>query len=426
MASGKELYENNKEKLKKLLDKTSEEYQFADFWGNLASIKKHREFDEDTKEYVDKHVDKLRPMREELVNNLEKYTEQAMKSIEKTGAKVYLAQTNEEAQKLFLQEMGDEHILYKSKSADAKEIGILDACKKNGIEVIETDLGDVLVQLFEYELPSYQLAPGVHFHPSQIAKKIKEKYNVDVEPNGPAIVSFFRNTHRPKILNANISLTSANAVAADDGSIVLVENEGNISLLTRLPPKHIVVTSISKIVPTVYDALLQVNMQERWNTLIGSYISFIRGPSSTNDVYGQKVIGMYGAQEVVVILVDDWRTKAVKENGFLKEFLHCISCKACNYVCTASRAVGNIYASKMGLGACGIIKDYIHNGIESAVENGLFLCTSCENCKNFCPVQVDLPKIMRELKKIAVSENLAPPPLESYLQNIKIKKNPFK
>jgi len=190
MTSGKELYENNKEKLKKLLDETSEEYQFADFWGNLASVKKHREYNEDTKEYVDKYVDKLRPMREDLVNNLEKYTEQAMKSIEKTGAKVYLAKTNEEAQKLFLQELGDERTLYKSKSADAKEMGILDACKKNGIEVIETDLGDVLVQLFEYELPSYQLAPGVHFHPNQIAKKIKEKYNVDVEPSAPAIANF--------------------------------------------------------------------------------------------------------------------------------------------------------------------------------------------------------------------------------------------
>jgi L-lactate utilization protein LutB len=425
MTSGKELYQNYKKKLNRLLDKASEEYEFANFWGNLASIKKHREFDEETKEYVDKYVNKLRPMREELVNNLEKYTEQAMKSIEKTGARVFLAKTNEEAQKLFLQELEDEKVLFKSKSADAKEIGLLEVCKENGIEVVETDLGDVLVQLFDYKLPSYQLAPGVHFHPSRIVKKIKEKYNVDVEPNGPAIGAFFRRTHRPRILNARISLTSANAVAADDGSIVLVENEGNISLLTRLPPKHIVVCGISKIVPTVYDALLQVNMQERWNTLIGSYISFIRGPSSTNDVYGQKVIGMYGAQEVVVILVDDWRLKAIKENNFLKEFLHCISCKACNYVCTASRSVGNLYASKMGLGAYGIIKDYIHNGIESAVKNGLFLCTSCENCKNFCPVKVDLPKIMRELKKIAVEKGLTPPPLEEYVKKIKIDKNPF-
>ncbi|MHA1783457.1 MAG: 4Fe-4S dicluster domain-containing protein, partial [Promethearchaeota archaeon] len=149
-------------------------------------------------------------------------------------------------------------------------------------------------------------------------------------------------------------------------------------------------------------------------------------PSNTSDIRGKKVLGMYGAKEVVVILVDDWRTRAVKENLFYKDILKCIACKSCDFVCTASRAFGNIYASKYGIGAVNIIRDYIHNGIEAAVKDGLFLCTGCENCKNWCPVNVDIPEIMRKLKKEATEKGLSPPPLEAYKNKILEEKNPFK
>ncbi|MHA1846655.1 MAG: LUD domain-containing protein, partial [Promethearchaeota archaeon] len=366
---------------------------------------------------------RIRKMREDFVNSIEKYVEMAIKSLKLTGARVYLAKTNQEAIDLFFKELGNEKKIVKSKSNDAKEIGLIDAMEKRGVEVIETDMGDVIIQLTG-EKAQFQLGPAAHVTIEKIVNAIKKKHGVDIEPSEQAIVDFLRPIMKKTILSTNVCLTSANAIAAEDGTIALIENEGNISLITRLSKKHIVVCGITKIVPTLRDAVDVCNASELMTSLLGAYISLIRGPSNTADVRGTKIVPMYGAQEVVVILVDDWRLKA-KEN-FLREFLYCINCKACDLICTASRAVGDFFASSISLGAYGIIKDYMHAGIESAVKNGLYLCTNCKNCRNYCPASVDLGGILMQLKKEARSKGLSPPKLNGYLENIKKRLNPFR
>ncbi len=430
---GKELYEKLKSKVDKLKEDGTLEKQFGDLW-KLAGLIKYKSYDqrhlyEDTsREFCERYKEHFIKMREDFLENMDEYVDKCINVMRKTNKfKVYYAKTNEEAQKLFMEELGDNKIIYKAKSNEAKDIGIVDVLKKNNITIKETDLGDVLVQLFDYKLPVFQLGPGVHFTESQIAAKMKEVYGVDLEPKAEAIVKYFRENYRNELLNdVKVSLTSANAISADDGTIVLGENEGNISLLTRATEKHIVVVGITKIVPTLVDAVLITKMQSRINNVSLAYISLISGPSSTSDIQGLSVPGMYGAKEVVVIFVDDWRTKALKENLFYKEFLKCVSCKSCNFVCTASRAFGNVYASKYGLGATAIIRDYIHNGIEAAVKSGLFLCTSCENCYHWCPLGVNLGEIMKALKKEATKKGLCPPLLKEYQDKILKDKNPFK
>jgi L-lactate utilization protein LutB len=429
---GKELYEEIKQKLEKLEDKESEYWKFTELW-RLGCQAKYKSYDlrflyEDTsREFVDLHRDSITKMKDDFLENIDEYVEKCIKRLEKTNHfKVYYAKTNEEAQKIFMEELGDNKVLYKSKSLEAKDTGIYDTLKEHNITIKETDLGDVMCQLFNYELPTYSLGPGVQFTLEEIVNKIKEKYGVEVERTPEAIVDYFRKNYRPELLNnVKVSLTSANAISADDGTIVLVENEGNISIITRATEKHIVVAGIQKIVPTVFDAVLCAKVQERIMNVDGAYISLISAPSNTSDVQGARVFGMYGAKEVVVILVDDWRTKAVKENLFYKDLLKCISCKSCHLLCTAFRAFGNIYASKYGLGAVNIIRDYIHNGIEAAVNDGLFLCTGCENCSNWCPAGIDLAEMIRQLKKEATEVGLAPPNLEKYKDKILKDKNPF-
>ncbi|MFX1337794.1 MAG: LUD domain-containing protein [Promethearchaeota archaeon] len=430
---GKELYDELKEKLEELKDKETDYGKFGEIW-KMACAMKYKSHDlrflyEDTaREFVERYRDQIVKMREDFVENMDNYVELCLKRLEKTNHfKVYYAKTNEEAQNYFMQELGDNKVLYKSKSLEAKDAGIYDILKKNNIEIKETDLGDIFCQLFDYEYPSFTLGPGIQFTVEEIVAKIREKHGVELEPKPEAIVDFYRKTFRPELLNkVKVSLTSANAISADDGSILLIENEGNISLLTRATEKHIVVAGIHKIVPTVFDALLVAKTQERIMTLDGAYISLISAPSNTADIQGIRVFGMYGAKEVVIILVDDWRTKAAKENLIYKDLLKCISCKSCDLVCTASRAFGNIYASKYGLGAACIIRDYIHNGIEAAVKDGLFLCTGCENCTNWCPSGVNLAEIIRNLKKEATEVGLCPPDLEKYKDKIFEDKNPFK
>ncbi|MFX0020015.1 MAG: LUD domain-containing protein [Promethearchaeota archaeon] len=430
---GKELYNEIKDKLEELQIENSAYAQFNEIWKMACAIK-YKSYDlrylyEDTsREFVDEHKERLIKMKDDFIENLDKYVAKCIKVMESTNHfKVYLAKTNEEAQRIFMEELGNNKVIYKSKSLEAKDAGIVDILKNNNITIKETDLGDVFCQLLEYDYPSFTLGPGIQFTPEEIVAKIKDKYGVEVKPEAESIVDYFRNTYRKELLNdVKVSLTSANAISAQDGSIVLVENEGNISIITRATEKHIVVTGIQRIVPTVFDALLCAKIQERIINVDGAYISFISAPSNTSDVQGHRVFGMYGAKEVVVILVDEWRMKAVKENLFYKDMLKCIGCKSCDLVCTASRAFGNIYASKYGIGAINIVRDYIHNGIEAAVTDGLFLCTGCENCTNWCPTGVDLAEMIRQLKRIAIDKDLCPPPLNEYKEKIFKDKNPFK
>jgi len=428
---GEEYYNEVKERVSKIFDQNTLEYAFFDFW-KLACLMKSKsyeqpyKYEDSSKDFVDKYREQITNMRNDFINNLEIYVDRCIKMLEKNKCKVYYAKTNEEAHKIFLTELGDNTILYKSKSVEAKDIGILEFLEKNNIQVKETDLGDVLVQLFDYKLPTYQVGPGIHFLENDIVSKIKEIYNAEVNPTAKDIVEFFRSTYRRELLNdVKVSLTSANAIAADDGSIVLLENEGNISLISRATEKHICLVGITKIVPTCIDALLVTKLIERKNTADLAYISFIYGPSGTSDIRGTAVKGMYGAKEVVVILVDDWRTRAIKENLLYKEFVRCIGCKTCNFICTASRAFGNTFASKYGLGTIGVIRDYIHNGIEAAVKDGLFLCTGCRNCADWCPASIDLGEIMLNMKKEAIKKGLSPPPLENYRQKIIKEKDPY-
>ncbi len=429
--SGKGLYEKVKNRIKASQEEGTLEKQFGDFWKFACVIKTRQHdlrylYDDTSREFVDKYRDNFIEMREEFVNNIDAYVEKCINIMRKKNFTVHYAKTNEQAQKIFMEELGDSRIIYKSKSNEAKDIGIIDVLKKNEITIKETDLGDVLVQLFDYKLPSFQVGPGAHFTEEEIAKKIKEVYGVELEPKAQAIVNYFRSTYRNELLNdVKISLTSANAISAEEGTIVLGENEGNISLITRATDKHIVVCGITKIVPNILDAVLVTQLQSRINNVSFNYISLISGPSNTSDIQGTSVQGMYGAKEVVVILVDDWRTKAAKENLIYADFLKCLGCKSCIFPCTASRAFGNIYASNYGLGATAIIRDYIHNGIEAAVKDGLFLCTGCENCLHWCPVSINCGEILKSMKKEATEKGLAPPDLEQYKEKILKDKNPF-
>ncbi|MFX1478581.1 MAG: LUD domain-containing protein [Promethearchaeota archaeon] len=429
---GKELYEEIKDRINTLETEGTWEQKFWRFWKMACTIQSGRDelrylYEDSSREFVDKYKEQVLAMRDEFVENMDYYVEKCIKVMrEVNNMTVYLAKTNEEAQDIFMKEIGDAKVIYKSKSNEAKDIGIIDVLKNKNITIKETDLGDVLVQLFDYKLPSFGVGPGAHFTKEEIVAKIKEVHGVELEPTASAIVKYYRETYRKELLNdVKISLTSANAISAEDGTIVLGENEGNISLLTRATEKHIVLCGITKIVPTILDAVLVAKLQTRINHVSFNYISLISGPSATADVQGEKVLGMYGAKEVVVIFVDDWRSKAMKENLFYRDFLRCIGCRTCNYVCTASRAFGNIYASKYGLGADGIIRAYIHDGIEAAVRDGLFFCTGCENCKHWCPVSINLGEIMKSIKKEATNQGLCPPPLKEYQEKILKEKNPF-
>jgi len=266
---GKELYEEIKVKTSKIQEEDSLQRKFTDFWRLACNAKNTScnipmKYDDSTQEFIEKHREQLSEMRDKVVKNLDYYVEKCIEMFKKNKFKVYYAKTNEEAHEIFLKEVGDVKTVYKSKSNEAKDIGLIDLMKDNNITVKETDLGDVLVQLFDYKLPTYQVGPGIHFRVKDITAKIKEKYGVELENKQSAIVQYYRDTYRKELLNdVKVSLTSANSISAEDGCVVLLENEGNISLLTRATEKHIVAVGITKIVPSIFDAVLITKMIER-------------------------------------------------------------------------------------------------------------------------------------------------------------------
>ena len=430
---GKELYDIVKNKISRLSETDTQETKFADYWRVAcnAKYKAHRLrvlYDDSCHEFLNKHRDEIKRIREDFVNNMDYYVEKCIERMRSTSHfRVYYAKTNEEAHNIFMNELGEEKQVFKSASNEAKDIGLLEFLRKNNIIIKQTAVGDILKELLDYKLPTYQLGPAVHLSLEDVIAKMKEIYKIDIESSGDAIVKYYRENVVPDIKeNMRISLTSANAIAADDGSIFIGENTGNISLITRLAEKHITAVGITKINPTCFDAFLVAKTLARLNVTGMAYLSIISAPSNTSSVQGRTTFGAYGAKEVVVILVDEWRKQAVEKNLIYKDFLKCIACKNCCFVCSASRAFGNIYGSRYGVGPTAVIREYIHHGVEAAVEAGAFLCTGCENCSTLCPAGVNPAEIIKNIKKEATKKGLCPPIVNDYKQKILEQKNPFK
>ncbi|NVM28758.1 MAG: lactate utilization protein [Candidatus Helarchaeota archaeon] len=362
-------------------------------------------------------------LKKEIVKILNNLVDQAVKTLEDRFCKVLLAKTREEAIDYILKEVEGEKLVVKSKTNTGKEIGLIKAIEAKGIELVETDIGDRIIQI-THEKPSIPIGPAVHLMPDFIAKAFSEHYNVPVKPEREEIVKVGRQKLREQILAANVGITGANVIVAEEGSVGLVENEGNISLITRLPRKHIAIAGIDKIVPTWKDAITILRVMEATFDLRGAYCSFIKGPSGTSDIQGLEVLGMHGAQEVHVVLVDDYRTKAL-EKGF-EELLYCINCGLCFMACPVIHQAGiEMFLTEVATGPIGLIKAAMIKGINAAVAAGLYLCSGCNRCKELCPANIDIPGMIEKLREDAIKNGLIIPEHQKLLESIQKYNNPF-
>jgi L-lactate dehydrogenase complex protein LldG len=158
--------------------------------------------------------------------------------------------------------------------------------------------------------------------------------------------------------------------------------------------------------------------------LRGAYCSFIKGPSGTSDIHGVEVIPMHGAQEVHVVLVDDYRSKAL-ERGF-EELLYCINCGRCFIACPVIQQAGiEIFHSEVSTGPIGLVKAAMIKGIDAALAAGLYLCSGCNRCKELCPANIDIPRMIEKLKEEAVKNGAILPEHQKILESIQNYDNPF-
>jgi len=362
----------------------------------------------------------LRRIKEESIKNLSMLKVRAIDNLRKQGVQVFEAKDSKEAKEILLKLVPKGEAIVKSKSNVISEVGIEDLEGRN--EIVETDCGDFLVQICE-ESSVHPVTPALHLSVKRIVKEIEKRFGVKLEEKPEEIVKWVRGYLREKILKAKVGLSGANVISSD-GGIFIVENEGNISLVSRLPEKHIIVASIDKIVPSIQDAIIICKALAIYGvgTSLPTYINVISSPSKTADIQKQTVYGAHGPKEVCLILLDNGRSKIIEEG--LEEILYCINCGACLYFCPVYRQIFDNYGYKY-FGGRGLSLVSFIFGIEKAFERGLFYCTTCSACKEQCPLGIDVPHLMRKVREIVVERNLTTKTNFEMIENLESVGNPF-
>ncbi len=363
------------------------------------------ESEERIRKFLESHPDivelarEVRRIKEESLARLDELIDKAMRSLRSVNAIPHYAADVSEAREVVAKVVGTGRVVVMSKSMTAEELGIREHLESLGNEVWETDLGQLLVQL-EGGKPMHAIAPAIHMTVRRVAELLRGRLGLEVnESMTPAeMVAKVRAFLRSKFITADVGISGANALAAEEGTIVLVENEGNIRMVTNLPRVHVALVGVEKLVPTILDAMKVVLVQAAFAGLYPpTYVSVIAGPSSTGDIGHKRVYGAHGPTELHVIIVDNGRRKA-RSDVVLSEQLRCVRCGFCQIVCpvwgqTANRWGGNTYGGPMGV---------LWTAITEGLEKGAALaelCLGCGRCDVACPVEIPLSRIIHDLKE---------------------------
>lgn len=368
----------------------------------------------------EKFREELYQIKKRAISNIGELKKKAIENLKENGIEVFEAKDAKKARELIKEILNKKTKIIKAKSNAFNEIDEKEFLVDK--EIIETDLGDFLIQLFQ-EKEIHPVLPALHLTPEKISQKIKEKFGKNIEPKTEEIAIFFRSLLREKISQAEAGISGANVITAD-GKILILENEGNISLVSRWPDVHIIVAGFEKIVESLEDALKIIKASAIWGTgqNFPIYVSIIAGPSQTADIQNQIVLGAQGAKKVYLILLDNGREKILKE-GF-EELLYCINCGACLNFCPVFHQIGSNYGDKY-LGSKGIIFAGLSENLKKAVDSNCFACTLCSACFENCPVKINLPDLMKRLRSFMAKENLQTKENQEMIEKIRQFGNPF-
>jgi L-lactate utilization protein LutB len=349
---------------------------------------------------LEEKIKRLKAVRELSVGNEELLT-RAIKKLEKNGIRVFTAKSKNDAIGIILKPVGDEKLVVKSKSNVTKEIELTAELQSRGIEVIETDIGDRILQVLKSK-PSHPTGPVAHLSAKAIAEGLSKFYNKKINEDPEDIVRFVRDEIKRYIEKAQVGITGANAVTAEEGSIVLAHNEGNIFEVMR-KKKHIVVTAIDKVYPAAEDAInmLKVLCFNATGSIIPSFVEIISGVSKTADVEKKFFKGVHSPEEIVLILLDNKRTSII-EKGF-KELLYCIDCGNCLLHCPMYNTVGNYFAEEKYLGGKGLAYQSLS---KEEVNKKLEFCLTCGKCRENCPLSIDVPAVIRSIRSESLPEEI--------------------
>lgn len=331
-------------------------------------------------------------IKDHTLAHLDHYLEQFEANAVASGAKVHWASTPKEATDIIVGicRAHEAKSVTRVKSMLGEEIGIGEALAEAGIERVETDLAEHIIQLAG-DPPSHIVMPAMHKTHEEVADLFKRKHKEPAQSDEVGeLVESARRELRPKYMSADVGISGANFIIADTGSVVTVTNEGNAELTTTPPKVHIVNVGIEKLVPTMEHCNVFIRLLARaaLGMEITQYTTFHNGPKRAGD--------RDGPEEMHIVLVDNRRTDMF--DSFLRPMLRCIRCGACMNHCPVYGAVGGHAYGFVYPGPMGSVLTPAMTSLEQAgdLPNA---CTLNGRCQEVCPVNIPLPDLMRRLRE---------------------------
>ena len=331
-------------------------------------------------------------IKKHTLNNLDYYLEQLETRVQEQGGEVIWCSDTGSAVEAVLG-VAREHqvkLAVKSKSMTTEEVHLNEALEKEGVEPVETDLGEFIQQLAG-ERPFHIVAPAMHKSRHDISELFAAKLGMEPTEEPARLTMAARRVLRDKFLSAGMGISGANFVVAESGAVVLVENEGNIRLTTSLPRIHLAIAGIEKLIPRAVDLAVFLKLLARSGSgqRLTSYTSFLSGPRRANE--------KNGPEKFYLLLLDNGRTRVLADPE-KRQTLYCIRCGACSNVCPVFRRIGGHSYPGTYSGPIGAILTPQFQGV--AHEPDLpFASSLCGACGEVCPVKIDIPKMLLALRR---------------------------
>ena len=344
--------------------------------------------------------DRARAIKEATLLHLDQHLERLIDNVERRGGHVHYATTPEEARRIVVDiaKRTGARLAVKSKSMATEEIHLNDALEAAGVTPVETDLGEYIIQL-AHERPSHIIAPAIHKTKGQVAELFARELGRETQPDPEVLTGIARVELREKFLIADMGISGANFGVADTGTIVLVTNEGNGRMVTSLPRVHVAVMGVEKVIPSMTDlaVFLAILAKSATGQKLSVYTSLLNGPRRGGE--------LEGPEEFHLVLLDHGRIGQIA--GPLREALACLRCGACLNVCPVYRQIGGHAYGYTYPGPIGILLTAMLNG-PASVRELAHASSLCGACADACPVRIDIPRMLIELRRDVAERRIAP------------------
>ncbi len=344
--------------------------------------------------------DRAAQIRDHVLANLDAYLYQLSEKIEQHGGHVFFAQTKEEASQYILNIVKEKKAkkIVKAKSMVTEEIGLNPVLENAGINVIETDLAEFILQQAK-DAPSHVVVPAIHKNRAQIRQIFHDKLGYNGSDTPEEMTRFVRQNIRDDFFTADIGITGCNFAVAETGSVCLVTNEGNARLSTTLPKTHIAVMGMERIAPTFKEVDILITMLAR--SAVGlrltGYNTWLTGPKENDNVDGP--------EDFHLVIVDNGRSKIIGSE--FKDILRCIRCGACMNTCPAYRHIGGQGYDSIYPGPVGAVLTPLLGGYKD-FKNLPYVCSLCTACDSVCPVKIPLSNLIKKHREVMVEQGITP------------------